>query len=568
MARKFWFLAALIGLTSHCWAAGGSCPAGANYLNTTNPAGALVTLASLGINSCYFIAANGSDSNSGTSVSTPWLHAPGMPSCSGNCAANTPAAGVGYIFRGGDTWHFGASTSPSVGGSWGWNWSGSSQTSPIYIGVDQTWYSGSSWARPILNADNGTNACPGAGPCSVSSCAYAAIGGSYNQMVEFPGQAWNIFDNFEFTGFCWNNSPQFGANVMLGYNGGSGNSPYYFVAENNYFHGWTHTSGGTQNGAYCMVGNDNYVGSVLQFNVVDGSDSDDLSMNPFGTSDGYIIAYNDIRHLTGDSVLTGCHYIHDNIFEYMQFETDGSGHGDTLFCEAEYAGGASNPNIFYNNIWRYIGTEYNQSISYLLDAATPSGQTDYMFNNILHDNQPSSSSNYISDENTAGSWVLFNNTGSLANSGAGCLICSGSTKVTAVNNNWITSGGESSIFKTTSSVTETMPVYLTPTTATSQGYTSSNDYAPTLSTNTTVQTTGTTENSGYCADSVLHYALAESACLNGTTKGCAYNTSSHSLSCPALPADARQSAWNVGAYQFGSGSAAPAPPTNVVATAH
>ena len=69
-------------------------------------------------NHCYFIAANGSDANSGTSESSPWLHAPGMPNCTGQCAKVTPTAGEGFIFRGGDTWHFGNSaTMPYTGGN-------------------------------------------------------------------------------------------------------------------------------------------------------------------------------------------------------------------------------------------------------------------------------------------------------------------------------------------------------------------------------------------------------------------------------------------------------------------
>src|SRR5690242_4163905 len=73
----------------------------------------------------YYIAANGSDSNNGTSKTSPWQHAPGMPSCTGTCASTTPRAGDQFIFRGGDTWHYGSGT-PSVGGTWNWNWSGSS----------------------------------------------------------------------------------------------------------------------------------------------------------------------------------------------------------------------------------------------------------------------------------------------------------------------------------------------------------------------------------------------------------------------------------------------------------
>jgi hypothetical protein len=48
------------------FAAGGTCSSGANYLNATT--GAKVTLASLGVTSCYYISAAGSDSNTGTTT--------------------------------------------------------------------------------------------------------------------------------------------------------------------------------------------------------------------------------------------------------------------------------------------------------------------------------------------------------------------------------------------------------------------------------------------------------------------------------------------------------------------
>jgi hypothetical protein len=43
---------------------------------------------------------NGSDSNNGTSMATPWLHAPRLPECTGNRASHTPVAGDQFIFRG------------------------------------------------------------------------------------------------------------------------------------------------------------------------------------------------------------------------------------------------------------------------------------------------------------------------------------------------------------------------------------------------------------------------------------------------------------------------------------
>src|SRR5215475_13577794 len=109
---------------AHAWAVGGACPAGANYLNPATNTN--VTLASLGVTNCYYIAASGADSNSGTSEGSPWLHAPQMPNCSANCATvqnqgGGIPAGTGLILRGGDTWHFGATTAPASGGTWNFN---------------------------------------------------------------------------------------------------------------------------------------------------------------------------------------------------------------------------------------------------------------------------------------------------------------------------------------------------------------------------------------------------------------------------------------------------------------
>src|SRR5580700_8550863 len=71
----------------------------------------------------YYIAANGSDGNSGTSKTSPWLHAPGMNGCSNTCGSVTPQPGDKFILRGGDTWHYSANS--PVGLPWNWNWNGS-----------------------------------------------------------------------------------------------------------------------------------------------------------------------------------------------------------------------------------------------------------------------------------------------------------------------------------------------------------------------------------------------------------------------------------------------------------
>ncbi|MGA2697641.1 MAG: hypothetical protein ABSE92_16380, partial [Terriglobales bacterium] len=152
----------------------------------------------------YYIAANGSDTNNGTSKTSPWLHAPGMPKCTGTCAGHTPVAGDQYIFRGGDTWHFGNSAaSPYVGGSWSWKWSGSS-SNPIYIGVDETWYGGNAWARPLMSGDN---------PLStsfVSSCAYDQSSFIFFNLTSL---SYVTVDNFEWPGKCWSSNSTYTGTV-------------------------------------------------------------------------------------------------------------------------------------------------------------------------------------------------------------------------------------------------------------------------------------------------------------------------------------------------------------------
>ena len=135
---------------------GGNCPSSANYLNTTT--NTMVTLSSLGITNCYYVAANGSDSNTGADEAHPFLHSPGMQACVGTSGCGAVpwrlAAGTGIIFRGGDTWHFGnSSLTPYSAAKTGCSNNGnvsaglcladsnlSSSGTPIYYGVDIGWF--------------------------------------------------------------------------------------------------------------------------------------------------------------------------------------------------------------------------------------------------------------------------------------------------------------------------------------------------------------------------------------------------------------------------------------------
>jgi hypothetical protein len=254
---RFSLFIATVGLvitlfpSSKAFGAGGGCPTGSDYLNTST--NNLTTLSSLGVTTCYFIAANGADTNNGTSEATPWAHAPGMATCSNVCAGVTPAAGVGFIFRGGDSWGPGNYLVINNGGN---------SNSPVYYGVDKTWYSGSAWNRPIFS-----------------------IGGSlpnlnqYGESRIFDFKAsWVTVDWFEITGGTCSTAP---TSQNYFWNDGTFDG---IVVTNGYFHAFQAPSGGCGSAKlgdgnnpgvwiYSQIGSSNSsCHGVFDYNVVDGTD--------------------------------------------------------------------------------------------------------------------------------------------------------------------------------------------------------------------------------------------------------------------------------------------------------
>src|SRR5882757_365431 len=100
-----------------------------------------VTLAaSLSAATYYVDFSGGSDANSGTSKSAPWRHQPYMQGWTGNYSHQ---AGDRFIFKGGVTWTAPSFTMTIAGSGVSGN--------PDYYGVDQTWFSGTSWSRPAFD---------------------------------------------------------------------------------------------------------------------------------------------------------------------------------------------------------------------------------------------------------------------------------------------------------------------------------------------------------------------------------------------------------------------------------
>ncbi len=557
-------------------------------------------------NHCYFVAANGADSNNGTSESTPWLHAPGMPNCTANCAALSAGnGGIGIILRGGDTWHFGnSSASPYTGGAWDlYNWFSNAygsniancvyegtQTGCLYVGVDANWYSGSSWARPVLTGDNPT--VPGSGNFA-SSCAYQIAGSDFgsNNLVVMPG--WTIVDSLELTGLCASNASTSSGQYYFGGWAAGGSTPPVSMLENVYMHGWSATStAGTASSSHpvTLLGGGGGVNQVFDHIVIDGSDSNP-EVGAWGTFPNFAHMRDSIVRYTDQGVGQGCHDIHDNIFEFFT-TTILDGHTNAFECNADASG--STPNVFYNNVFRHFQPSFgNGELVWFCPNTTP----EYWFNNLMYDTvtpghgqswNVAGTPIYGGCPNTGGQY-MFNNT-LVDQTSAPCYLGSwnntGGQYIQSYNNHlintpWDGSGGQSG--HCAGGPSSSGNVSMTDAQATSQGYTTGG--AGTVTSNTCTNdstsacsppasssaTAGTGNNlqaycktlASYTSEPAISFDAAN-ACKNGTTDGCSYNSTTHTMNCPVKGVISRPAttAWDSGAYQYyGLGA-----PTNLKGT--
>jgi len=556
----------------------------------------------------YYIAANGSDSNSGASKTAPWQHAPGMPNCTATCAATRPQPGDSFIFRGGDTWHTANSgaadgnTNAYTGygpdavdsravSSWNWDWSGSSsnctwtwwpdsglpaQTSScIYIGVDKAWYSGSRWTRPSFNLDN---------PLStslVASCAFdettAFHGISLGQFFGYPGDAvgYLIFDNFNFYGHCLSGvpTPEWGYMDVV--------TKGYVAVIDCYFHGFTETfnpqpngqapedqAGAVSFGYTDAVVPNGATHDVVAWDVFDGSDDYCVGVNACiggGASEFYDYSHNVERYLAGTvgNAQNNMAHVHDNLFEYMYESFDPAAHGGVL---EQNGNDLNQPMEWYNNIVR------STSIGEVLGPdPTPSSPL-YFFNNVLEGGgagviQFASISNFTGEQAYLTNNTFDNNNIRTSPNGNGTPFRG---TITFENNHIIASGATSiSVWvPAQSGVTFSDPVpaseiFQAESAANGQGYTSGNDYQPT-------STSGATVGKGTSlALQCLTYSVDDALC-SGSTDAVEDTMGTGTLPVIDIPSPLlRGIHWDAGAFQFaGSSASTPNAPTGLVATVH
>ena len=497
----------------------------------------------------YYIAANGSDSNNGTSKTSPWQHAPGMPSCSATCASTTPHAGDQFIFRGGDTWHYGAGT-PAVGGTWVWNWSGASG-SVIYIGVDNTWFSGASWARPIFTGDNAPT------KNFITSCAH-----NTPEMFNATDKSNVTIDNFEWTGKCWSSGD--GPVTIFYGRSSSATGSVNMTVSNNYFHGWMTCSSCSDDG-YAILGYANNTGtnpnSTVTGNVFDGSDS---HCNGANDCEGFSV-YGDCTNVTNNvfryvSNVAVCNetlvFAGNNVqFSYEPF--DSATHGNVMEWLGYGPNGAGTMYIYNNLIANVTNGE-------TIDINIAS--TAYAFNNVYFNN--GNSANCFMDESANGASVTeyhFNETadnpctfrifntfiGSWHAQNMHFIGYSPQSLAGTYNNN---AGGNATI------IDDGGHVFQTESQANAQGYTPASNYAPSSSGNATVNAgANLTARCNAMANSA-----AQAACKAGTAT-VSYDSVNHVVNIPTAVARTSTGSWDAGAYEF-SAAVVVNPPTSLTAT--
>jgi hypothetical protein len=524
----------------------------------------------------YYVAADGSDSNSGTSKTSPWLHGPGMTGCSGNCASYTPVAGDQFLFRGGDTWHY--STGSPIGLPWTWKWSGNSSIG-IYIGVDQTWYSGSSFTRPILTMDN---------PVSTVLVASCSFDDTNNEAVTLSNVSYVTFDDFEFTGKCWAGNPS-----TTGHGSLNIGTATHSLIEHNYFHGWSSTPSSIDwhsmiRGILSATASFN----EIAYNVFDGSDSfhgtttasnqcfkavnGPPCQSGYGIyGDGYNLHHNVLRYLSNGIVTNGFFTVHDNLFENLWASYDDSTHPNVV--ESGTTGLAGQPFYFYNNVIRH--TRQNVTFWVQIDKQL------YMFNNIFFDNFGGSVDCIeLQPASTGSSPALYFYSNTLDASSVGNGVCQVSFNggsppwhgtANFQNNHFIgyAAGQFSSVWTCQSGANcastndNGSEVFQSESIANGQGYTQTNSYTPTNGSNSTVL--GGANLTNLCTTFSLDSALCA-----GTSQGVTEQVGQggYVAVSPAITIVSRPTngSWDAGAYQYGSGSGSgqPNPPSRLTAVVH
>jgi hypothetical protein len=476
----------------------------------------------------YVSKSAGADTNTSAQAqvkTTPWAHMPGMASCASNCASYTPVAGDQFILKGGDTWV--ASDLPLA-----FTWNGTSG-SPIYVGVDLTWFTGASWVRPILD------------------CQSTACGGHHIQ----TNASYVTIDNLEMKGMRHTAavSQVKGVEVLADHN----------IVEHNYFHGWSSPGNVPDDGRDFASSAANGAGNQFIFNVVDGQDT---SQNMFGGCDDYEVCSNNVIRYVYNGVRGGHNIVAGNLIEHIVTDnictTPGNcDHANGISIFSPFSGSLI---WVYNNVIHDFSLASGAEVLWVHSLGACSTCTSYIYGNIVYN---SGRGIDVGDHPPAndGTFYVYNNTVE-----GGPAAGNGETPprniVNLENNHNINS---TTLCDSTGVTCNDLGGNLSQTTAQANAnvtphfdqYTAleSYVYSPVLAVNSTVG--GGTNLTSSCSGNI-------SALCSDTTYA-TYDSVNHKVVMRTVVARPSSGAWDIGAYQF-AGSVtpptAPVPPMFVKVT--
>lgn len=492
----------------------------------------LITSANAYATTYYIDYSSGADTNSGTSKTAPWQHAPGMQGCTGACSAVQPQPGDQIIFKGGVTW-------PNACFNWLWQWSGTA-SNYIYIGVDKTWYSGNSWTRPIFDA-GGTRITAGTDGDNMFMCAGHT-------------QSYFTIDDIEWKGLYWTSADSAVGMLDLG-------ESTHINVTNCYFHGWSHDTfaNGTRDNCYIAcgyAGSPYNVGVNFSYDVWDGGPNGSDSCAAF-----YHLPNADhcvVRNMSNGFLTNSPGTVHDCTIGPINQSFDSTDHENCI--ETTGGSGAAGPNYFYNNVL------HDCKAVNMLFPGTGSPETDYIFNNVLYSTHSDAPIPLQIDDYSPASGeavYIYNNT---IDASATNLVCArivnrGNGPIgtfDARNNFCVSSGGFLSSGPGATNLINTDNITMTPSQASAAGISLSQTYVDQQVSSNCNGQTNCPNGAGVNLTSLATGNLA--ALAKSTTYGCTADSNGN-IACPSLAVNARPAngAWDIGAFVMNAVNATGAP---------
>ncbi len=402
------------------------------------------------------------DSANGTSTGTPWKRCPGMQGFAGSYSHS---AGDRFIFKGGITWpnsvfRFVIANSGSSGNI-------------DYYGVDISYYTGGSWARPIFDLEG------------------SQVSGT-NQVIFIQLEDYITIDNIEIKNFYWAGAQGWPNAHLIRIDRVS-----YLTLQNLYIHSWTYGAS-VADDLICISTNGaatDLIGSVIEYSTFHGSGAYIDSGMAIRVATP-TIRYNTIYDMSNGILAWGNRASGVNTFEVHDNEIYRI---QDSFDEAMHENGIETfgPVLLYNNKIYDMDTGIGNTVIIYTTPSQDAGGAGYdlIYNNLVYGNQSGGIPIQVDIADpyheTSGVYI-YNNTlvpvGATTDSirfvdkGEGQL-----GEAIIQNVHMITDDGTPiSGTGLVNTYTANSNLEQTPATATAQGYVSGNQYAPTTAGDSTV----------------------------------------------------------------------------------